>query len=181
MIERLINNVLDVPGVEGLCLFDLEGKLQSNYLPEYCLDELIDGLITRVISLFQTIDDSFVPCDDHLLKFPGKWLLLRRGKEGFLFVLMEEGVNQVTLKMTTNLLLKHINVRDMDGGATSAPASPSGKSAPLAQGSNPRAAPTPNTRAPRPVSRPTRAPFPESGQQSQPPLKRKRLFRGSSY
>ena len=35
MIERMVKNVLDVPGVEGLCIFDRDGRFRTDQLPAY--------------------------------------------------------------------------------------------------------------------------------------------------
>lgn len=178
MIERLVNNVLDVPGVEGLCLFDRECNILLNQLPDYFIEELFDDALQRVISLYETVDDNFIPCDDYLIKYPGKWIMLRRGKDVFTLIITDEGVNQVTLKMTTNLLLKNVRPDTLVNPApTPAPAEPTTTQ-------NPRATTRPpyrsQTRAPMPQpAGNTRAPM--SANKPAPPKKKPRTFRGQSY
>lgn len=164
MIERLINNVLDVPGVEGMSIFDSEGALLSNRLPDYYPEEIITETLSRIVSLYQVVDDSFLPCDDYLLKYEGKWILLRRNKDTYTLILTEPDVNQVTLRMVTNLLLKNIKLDVLRASAT-----------PVETESLP---PPTHTRGT------TRTPFPNGTAQRHPPpaqTPRKRSFRGSSY
>ncbi|MGF1451047.1 MAG: hypothetical protein ACFB21_03105 [Opitutales bacterium] len=108
MIERMVKNVLDVPGVEGLCVFDQQGNHRTDWLPPYYVSDEFGELIERAVSLYDTVDEAFLPCDDYLMKFGEKWIHLRRGKGCFLLILSESGVNLTTLRMVTNLLLKNL-------------------------------------------------------------------------
>lgn len=123
MSDKFIKNILDVPGVEGVCLFDQDGRVLSNQLPAFFVEDLFDDLARRVVSLYETVDENFVPCDDYLLKYSERWLFLRRGNGTFLLVLASSAVNRVSLKMVTNLALKNIKPKDFSpGSAAPAPA-----------------------------------------------------------
>lgn len=124
MMDRLVNNVLVVPVVEGLCLFDHEAAMLLDHLPDYCVNELLPDMLLRVVSLYETVDDSFVPCEDYLFKFPGKWIHFRRRKDILLLAITTEDVNQVTFKMTTNLLLKNAPLAELRVSAKNHAATP---------------------------------------------------------
>jgi|GEM_PF-6692670 len=49
-----------------------------------------------------------MPCDDYLLKFPQKYMRIRRSRHIYLLVAVDPSVNLVSLRMVTNLVLKHI-------------------------------------------------------------------------
>lgn len=108
MIERYLTNVLDVPGTEGLFLLNRKGQLLLARMPEYVLLELYENLIRRITSLYETVDENFVPSDDYILKYPQKWLVLRRTDTAILCILTDTKVNEMSLKMVSNMALKNI-------------------------------------------------------------------------
>lgn len=108
MIERYLSNILDVPGTEGLFLLNRKGQLLLTRMPEFVLLELYDNLIRRIQSLYETVDENFVPSDDYVLKYPQKWLILRRTDTAILCVLCDTKVNEMSLKMVSNMALKNI-------------------------------------------------------------------------
>lgn len=108
MIERYLSNILDVPGTEGLFLLNRKGQLLLTRMPDYVLLELYDNLIRRILSLYETVDENFVPSDDYVLKYPQKWLILRRTDTAILCVLCDTKVNEMSLKMVSNMALKNI-------------------------------------------------------------------------
>ncbi len=181
MIDRLLKNVLDVPGVDGVCLFDRQGNFRPDWLPSYYLAPEFDQLLERCLSLYDTVDEHFVPCDDYLFKFPAKWLHLRRGRDTFLLIVSEASVNTSTLKMVTNLLLKYLTPEIIRDAPTTV-AAPAPVSSPFLD-------------APREMKGATRGPFssnrtaaPFKGAESAAEASRgrvtrpaKRTFRGSEY
>ena len=108
MLEKIIKNVLELPGVDGACILDKKGVILHNALPEFFLDDFLDDLSRRVIALYEAVDENYVPCDDYLLKFPQKYIQLRRSRNVYLLVAVDPNVNLVSLRMVTNLVLKHI-------------------------------------------------------------------------
>ncbi|WP_309398070.1 hypothetical protein [Cerasicoccus maritimus] len=171
MSDKFVKNILDVPGVEGVCVFDKDGGLIDNQLPAYFIEDLFDDLARRVISLYDTVDENFIPCDDYLLKYSERWIFLRRGNGIFLLIFAEANVNRVSLKMVTNLAIKNI------------------KSASKGLGATPRAVtPAPAPKAPAEPATPAAEPVPPAAPEEQP-VGRKRVarprpsrsYRGSSY
>lgn len=108
MLEKIIKNVLELPGVDGACILDKKGVILHNALPDFFLDDFLDDLSRRVIALYEAVDENYVPCDDYLLKFPQKYIQLRRSRNVYLLVAVDPTVNLVSLRMVTNLVLKHI-------------------------------------------------------------------------
>jgi hypothetical protein len=58
--------------------------------------------------MYETMDENFLPCDDYLLKFSERWLLLRRNEGALLLVLGGEKANLASTRMVTNMTLKHL-------------------------------------------------------------------------
>ncbi|HAV13800.1 MAG TPA: hypothetical protein DCX06_09985 [Opitutae bacterium] len=108
MIEKIVKNVLELHGVDGACILDKKGVLLHNALPDFFLDDFLDDLSRRVKALYEAVDENYMPCDDYLLKFPQKYIQLRRSRNVYLLVAVDPSVNLVSLRMVTNLVLKHI-------------------------------------------------------------------------
>lgn len=153
MSEKFVKNILDVPGVEGVCVFDRDGAVLYNELPSFFVEELFEDLARRVISLYETVDENFIPSDDYLLKYSERWIFLRRGNGILLLVLATQEVNRVSLKMVTNMAIKNLKsskpLGAPSGGkpplptAKAAPATPAPTSAPATPpAAQPPAAPT---------------------------------------
>ena len=108
MLTKIIKNVLELPGVDGACILDKKGNLLHNALPDFFLDDFLDDLSRRVTALYEAVDENYVPCDDYILKFPQKYIQLRRSRNVYLLVCVDPSVNLVSLRMVTNMVLKHI-------------------------------------------------------------------------
>lgn len=182
MSEKFVKNILDVPGVEGVCVLDRQGRVLFNELPSYFVEELFDDLARRIISLYETVDENFVPCDDYLLKYSERWIFLRRGNGVFILVFAAPAVNRVSLKMVTNLAVKNLSPSKVLGASSS-----TGPATPVAP--TPNRAPTTPPAAPPPQAAPPAQPAPEPETEEASPTARKRVarprpkrsFRGSSY
>jgi hypothetical protein len=107
-ITKLFDNILDLPGIEGVCLFDTRGRMYVNRLPSFLSDELFADAQRRIVAMYETMDENFLPCDDYLLKFSERWLLLRRNEGALLLVLGGEKANLASTRMVTNMTLKHL-------------------------------------------------------------------------
>jgi hypothetical protein len=108
MLEKFINNIMDIPRVEGLAIFNRQGAVLLKRMPSFFLDELFADLGRRIVAMAETVDENFIPCDEYLLKYAGKWILLRRTERMFLFLLCAEEVNVMSLKMVTNMAFKNL-------------------------------------------------------------------------
>lgn len=159
MIARVIQNIADLPGVEGVCLFNEEAELLFQVMDSIYPTDVLDDVSRRAVSLFETVDDNFVPCDEYVLRYPNKKLILRRGGKYYLLIVANEAVNPITVRMVSNSALKHI----AEQGVSKAAEKPTVK--PIAP-----AAPPPEP-APAQESRPNRAIRPSRG----------RTYRGTSY
>lgn len=112
MNEKIISNILDLPKVDGVCIFDLSGHIVHSRMPEYIVDELFADIGRRIDALFQMADENFVKSNDMLLKYPARSLFIRRASTFYLVVLTEPDVNQVSLRMVTNVAMKHLSLDD---------------------------------------------------------------------
>lgn len=181
MSEKFVKNILDVPGVEGVCVIDKEGAVLYNELPSFFIEELFEDLARRIISLYETVDENFVPCDDYLLKFSERWIFLRRGNGIFILIFASPAVNRVSLKMVTNLAVKNLKSSKGFGAAAAMP--PPSAVTPVS--SRTPLTPAAPEQQPAPPAEPSVEPEPSD---SSPDVRRriakprpKRSFRGSSY
>ncbi len=162
MIEKLLRNILDIPGAEGVCVFDLQGNLLCNRFPSLFIAEIFPDLGRRVALLFDSVDDNFVPTEDFLLRYEGKHILIRRNDQVLLFILADEKVNFLSLRMVTNLAIKHL----------AGPLLKQLSETPEPEAATPPPPPPPPPKAPEPA--PVAPPPP-----AEPP--RVRFYRGKSY
>ncbi|MEO0795831.1 MAG: hypothetical protein AAFX93_11740 [Verrucomicrobiota bacterium] len=180
MSDKFVKNILDVPGVEGVCVFDQEGRLIVNELPSFFVEELFDDLSRRALSLYETVDENFVPCDDYLLKYSERWIFLRRSNGVFLLVLALSTVNRVSLKMVSNLALKHIKPSKLGSAPkpiASKPLTPPGNPPPAA---TPVQEPSPQPAAPAEPAQEEAETEPAARKRAVRP-RPKRSYRGSNY
>jgi hypothetical protein len=187
MIDKIIKNVLELPGVDGACILDKKGNLLHNALPDFFLDSFLDDLARRVKTLYEAVDENYMPCDDYLLKFPQKYIRLRRSRHVFLLVALDPSVNQVSLRMVTNIVLKHLTPKVV-GEMRAILTEPT-----IDIAAETEAAPTPAPAAPAPVepatAAPTPAPEPEPAPMNKAPARGERVarprpsrsFRGTRY
>jgi predicted regulator of Ras-like GTPase activity (Roadblock/LC7/MglB family) len=174
MIDKIIKNVLELPGVDGACILDKKGVLLHNALPDFFLDDFLDDLARRIRTLYEAVDENYTACDDYLIKFPEKYIRLRRSRNVYLLVVVDPTVNLTTLRMVTNLVLKHITPKVLgemrkllEAQATAQPDSPDLRSDPPEQAPA-ASAPSPE---PKPPVRGTKVPRPRPS----------RSFRGNRY
>lgn len=107
-ISKLFDNILDLPGIEGVCLFGAEGQMYINRLPTFLSTELFADAQRRIVAMYETMDENFLPCDDYMLRFSERWLLLRRTEKQVLLVLGGEKANLASTRMVTNMTMKHL-------------------------------------------------------------------------
>ena len=108
VINKVFDNVLDIPGVDGVCLFGLNGQVFLNRMPSFLSPDVFADALRRIIALYETMDENFLPCDDYLLRFAEKWILFRRTDQAVLLVLAAETANFASTRMVTNMALKHL-------------------------------------------------------------------------
>jgi hypothetical protein len=137
---QLSSNITDLPGVEGLCLLDQQGSLLFRRMPAFIPDACYEEAVRRIIGLYETIDENFLPADDYALRFTDKWLVLRRTGSLILVIMTTEAANLSSLRMVTNLTLRHLQ-------STPAIADELRKAPPTAP-TTPPAAPAPAARLP---------------------------------
>lgn len=176
MIDKVIKNVLELPGVDGACILDKKGVILHNELPEFFLEDFLEDLSRRITALYEAVDENYMPCDDYLLKFPQKYIQLRRSRNVYILVAVDPTVNLVSLRMVTNLVLKHVTPKVLSElRATLA----------MAEASVSQPEPMPETPVPQPAAEePKKAePAPEAPAQRGRVLRPRptRSFRGSQY
>jgi len=176
ILNKVFDNVLDIPGVDGVCLFGLSGQVFLNRMPAFLSPDVFADALRRITALYETMDENFLPCDDYLLRFSEKWILFRRTDQAVLLVLAAETANFASTRMVTNMALKHLTPATL---AELAPVSVAPASVPAARGPTGSTA-TPFSGAPFP----SHTPAPESVAASTAPAepaKPARMFRGRAY
>ncbi len=186
VLNKVFDNVLDIPGVDGVCLFGLSGQVFLNRMPSFMSPDVFADALRRIAALYETMDENFLPCDDYLLRFAEKWILFRRTDQAVLLVMAAESANFASTRMVTNMALKHLTpaalaeLESATAAPTTAPmVAPTTAAARVPTGATatPFSAapfPVPAAVAPTPAPEPTPAPAPE-------PSKIVRMFRGRPY
>jgi hypothetical protein len=108
LINKVFDNILDIPGVDGVCLFGLSGQVFLNRMPSFLSPEVFADALRRINALYETMDENFLPCDDYLLRFAEKWVFFRRTDQAVLLVLAAETANFTSTRMVTNMAMKHL-------------------------------------------------------------------------
>lgn len=190
-VSKLFDNILDLPGIEGVCLFGSEGQMYINRLPSFLSTELFADAQRRIVAMYETMDENFIPCDDYMLKFSERWLLLRRTDKHVMLILGGEKANLASTRMVTNMTIKHltpeilVQLEEIARGAVPGATPPPVTAAPVArlqtQVPFPAAAP-----APVPVAAPVAhvpAPAPVSEPVAEAPAEpvKVRMYRGRPY
>ena len=115
--QKSIDSILDTPKVEALMVFDLDGEVCFEQMPEYTNSAMLEKLPQRILTLYDIIADNFQKCSDFILKFEEKNLYFRKssdkkGKDFVLVIVGAAGINFVSLKLVTNLAMKMIELED---------------------------------------------------------------------
>lgn len=108
-IAKLIDNILELPGIEGLCLIGEDGRLHLNRLPAYLDDELLTSASITLAALYGEADSVLPGGDDILLRYEEHWLMLRRGPGFVLVLLARHDASQASARMVTNIALRHLD------------------------------------------------------------------------
>ena len=129
ILNKVFDNILDIPGVDGVCLFSTMGKVLINRMPSFMSPDIFEDGLRRITALYDTMDENFLPCDDYLLRFEEKWVLFRRADQVVLLVLAADKANFMSTRMVTNMALKHITpalIEELStaAGVGSAPTAP---------------------------------------------------------
>jgi hypothetical protein len=174
IINKIFENILDIPGVDGACLFSTNGQILINSLPAFFSSELMATTLRRISALYMTMDENFIPCDDYLLRFADKWVCFRRSDQSVLLVMATPTANFTSVRMATNMAMKQLTPKVLfELTLTQSPAAePEANVAPVAAVAKPVAPAKPvAVVSPAPVV----APEPVA------PPKPTRSFRGSAY
>ena len=165
-VTKLFDNIMDLPGIEGVCLFGTEGQMYINRLPSFFSTELFADAQRRIVAMYETMDENFLPCDDYMLKFSERWLLMRRTDKHVMLILGGERANLASTRMVTNMTMKHLTTEMLEQLGAVAPS----------------AKPAAPAVAAAPVKTPTAAPFPTAAPATAAePAKPVRLYRGRAY
>ncbi|MCU0794002.1 MAG: hypothetical protein MUE42_14385 [Opitutaceae bacterium] len=177
-VTKLFDNILDLPGIEGVCLFGTDGQMYVNRLPTFLSNELFADAQRRIVAMYETMDENFLPCDDYMLRFSERWLLLRRTDNHVMLILGGEKANLASTRMVTNMTIKHITPAILAQLAGSTPQI--ARTQPSA--ASPAPAPAAVPAAPAPVVAPALAPASAASVESPAePAKPVRMYRGRAY
>ena len=181
MLNKVFDNVLDIPGVDGVCLFSLTGQVFLNRMPAFLSTDVFSDALRRIGALYETMDENFLPCDDYLLRFSEKWILFRRTDQAVLLVLAADTANFASTRMVTNMALKHLTPAAMAELTSSTAPAAAPAPAPVAAKT---ATATPFSAVPFPVTAVVEpaavvpAPAPAAAPEVNKPV---RMFRGRPY
>ncbi|MFA6289141.1 MAG: hypothetical protein WC661_17295 [Opitutaceae bacterium] len=184
ILNKVFDNILDIPGVDGVCLFNTMGKVLINRMPSFMSPDIFEDGLRRITALYDTMDENFLPCDDYLLRFEEKWILFRRADQVVLLVLAADKANFMSTRMVTNMALKHITPTLLEELAVAAgltKAAPAVAAAPAVQpAASVSTAPFPVTTIPAKEVPQAEAPAAKVAAPAEP-SKMVRMFRGRAY
>jgi hypothetical protein len=177
-ISKLFDNIMDLPGIEGVCLFGTEGKMYVNRLPSFLSNELFADAQRRIVAMYETMDENYLPSDDYMLRFSERWLLLRRTEKQVLLVLGGDKANLASTRMVTNMTMKHLTpavIASLEAAARGGAPAPVPAAVPVASAATaPSAVRSPVAPAPAVVAE---AIAPTAAE----PAKAVRMYRGRAY
>lgn len=108
LFDKLAQSVMELPGVEGLCLVETESaSLLYNRMPAFIPEFAFETALRRITALYETVDSGFQPVDDFVLRFRGNSLVLRRAGGMVLILFLAESAHLVSLRIVTNIVLKN--------------------------------------------------------------------------
>jgi hypothetical protein len=111
--NKLIDNILELPGVDGLFLHDTDGDIRLNRLPRYLGEEILADALPHLQALYEAADECVSTCDDQVLRFAERWLMLRRSEARTLLILGDERANLSSVRMVSNLALRHLTAASL--------------------------------------------------------------------
>ncbi len=120
MIGKLLDNILDLPAVDGACVFKLGGELILSKMPDCVTAEMCSDMVRRATVLFEAADEYFTQSDHFLLKYPEKLIAMHRHEGFVLFILANQNINVTSLRMATGIALKHITPELLEAQAARA-------------------------------------------------------------
>ncbi|HTJ77474.1 MAG TPA: hypothetical protein VL357_00605 [Rariglobus sp.] len=179
MLNKVFDNILDIPGVDGVCLFNTVGKVLINRMPSFMSPDIFEDGLRRITALYDTMDENFLPCDDYLLRFEEKWVLFRRADQVVLLVLAADKANFMSTRMVTNMAFKHITPALLEELTLAAGGNPAPAAAAPAPAATSASAPPFPVVIPANDAAPAAAPAaPAAADAAKAPL---RMFRGRAY
>ena len=191
VLDKVFDNVLDIPGVDGVCLFGTSGQIYVNRMPSFLSPEVFADALRRITALYETMDENFLPCDDYLLRFAEKWVLFRRTDQAVLLVLAAETANFASTRMVTNMALKHLTpgaLSDFNSATASPTIAPPAPRVPTGATATPFSTPPFPISAPAAPTAASSAPFeapaaaaPAAPAEASTTSKVVRMFRGRPY
>ncbi len=112
---RLLDNVLELPGVDGLCLLDADGGLRLDRMPDFVGAELLGAARPHLAALRESAETCLPGTEDLVLRFAEHWLMLRRAAGATLLLLGGAAASLSSVRMVSNIAL-----RQLDGAALAA-------------------------------------------------------------
>lgn len=102
-------------------MFHESGKLHQEAVPGFYNKEVFDDLIRRVVALFETIDENYLPCDEYVLKYGDINVRLNRNKDCYLMVFVSPDANVMTVKMVSRLAIRNVSLSSLKLSASKPP------------------------------------------------------------
>lgn len=105
---RLFENVMELPGVEGIALFALTGEVRYAQMPAALGKGIPADAIRRIAALYEAVDENLSPQDDYLLRYQDHWFMLRRVAGHVLLIMGSERANVASVRMASNMVVRRI-------------------------------------------------------------------------
>lgn len=112
-IVKLLDNVLELPGMDGLCLLDADGRLRLNRLPAFIHASALAAAQAHLLTLQESAQSCLPGTEDLVLRFAEHWLMLRSGDHGTLVLLGSEQASLSSVRMVSNIALRQLNAETL--------------------------------------------------------------------
>ncbi len=106
---KLLDNVLELPGVVGLCLLDADCEPRLNRMPDFVDAGVLASARPYLAALQEGAEACLPGTRDMVLRFAEHWLMLRLAPAGTLVLLGGEAASLSSVRMLSNIALRELD------------------------------------------------------------------------
>lgn len=116
-LKRLFENIAELPGVVGVCVFSTVDGARWSRLPDDMsgadFDAGFESARPDMVALLGQMQCSRVGCDQCVLQFRDRWVMLRRSGEIVVFVVADDERSLTSARMMSNVALRHLDPQSL--------------------------------------------------------------------
>lgn len=112
-LKKLLDNIVELPGVDGLCVISPDSELHVHHLPREIDATMLSQAVAPLASVLHAGEASMPGHDDQVLLFGAQWVVLRRCGAGTLLLIGHESANLSSVRLVSNLALRELTAEAM--------------------------------------------------------------------